>query len=475
MSGSVRTQKARLLLVDDDDSLRRVLEFQLAEAGYEVTSEADGGEALRKFSGEEFDCLITDWRMPKLSGSQMVSQATAINSEIPIIVITAFGDVGIAVEAMRGGAFDFITKPFNREEILLTIEKALKYGSALAENRRLRRQIHEEFKIDNVVGKSEKMLAVYDLIERVSKTSVTVLIEGETGTGKELVAKGILCSGVRQNRPFVAINCAAIPETLIEAELFGYKRGAFTGAVADSKGKFEEANGGTLFLDEIGEMSLSAQVKLLRVLQDGEFSRVGGSETVKTDVRVIAASNVDLEKAIEEGTFRKDLFYRLSVFPIVVPPLRARAEDIHLLVFHFLEVYKQKNKRFVSGIAKDALRALINYEWNGNVRELENAIERAVIIASGRQIELDDLPETISKRAFESFAQAKQERLRASSEGRSINLEMEFPATMEEIEKQAIELALDYSGGDKSRASRLLSIGRKTLYRKLEQYQNGDK
>ena len=262
---------------------------------------------------------------------------------------------------------------------------------------------------------------------------------------------------------------------MLESELFGHEKGAFTDARAQRQGRFEEADGGTLFLDEIGEMSLSAQVKLLRVLQDGEFTRVGGNEIVKTDARVIAASNVDLEKAVEDGKFRKDLFYRLSVFPILVPPLRSRAEDIHLLVFHFLELYKQKTNRFVSGIAKDALRALINYEWNGNVRELENAIERAVIIASGRQIELDDLPEAISKRAFESFAQAKQERLRASSEGRAVNLEMEFPATMEEIEKQAIELALDYAGGDKSRASRLLNIGRKTLYRKLEQYQNGEK
>jgi two-component system, NtrC family, response regulator HydG len=261
---------------------------------------------------------------------------------------------------------------------------------------------------------------------------------------------------------------------LLESELFGHENGAFTDARNQRQGRFEEADGGTLFLDEIGEMSLSAQVKLLRVLQDGEFTRIGGKKVLKTDVRVIAASNIDLEKAVEAGTFRKDLFYRLSVFPITLPPLRERAEDIHLLVFHFLETYKEKTGRFVSGISKEALRALVNYEWLGNVRELENAIERAVIIASGRQIELDDLPEAISKRAFEAFAQARHERAKAASEGNLIGIEIELPSAMDEIEKQVIEATLDYTNGDKSRASRLLNIGRKTLYRKLEQYEKNE-
>ncbi len=261
----MKEANAKILLVDDDDSLRRVLEFQLSEAGHSVVSESDGREALKSYSAEDFDCVITDWRMPKITGSQLVQQATAINSEVPIIVITAFGDVDTAVEAMRGGAFDFITKPFNRQEILLTVEKALKYGRALAENRRLRRQIHEDFRIENVIGTSDRMLQVFDLVERVSKTSVTVLIEGESGTGKELIAKGIHFSGTRKSNRFIAINCAAIPETLIEAELFGYKKGAFTGAVGESKGKFEEANGGTLFLDEISYSDIKRELSPVRL------------------------------------------------------------------------------------------------------------------------------------------------------------------------------------------------------------------
>jgi DNA-binding NtrC family response regulator len=308
----------------------------------------------------------------------------------------------------------------------------------------------------------------------VAGTSTTVLIHGESGTGKELLANLIHYNSPRADKPYIKINCGAIPETLLESELFGHEKGAFTDARAQRQGRFEEANGGTLFLDEIGEMSLQAQVKLLRVLQDGEFTRVGGKQVIKSDVRVIAATNIDLEKAVDAGTFRRDLYYRLSVFPIALPPLRDRLEDIHVLVFHFLDRYKEKTGRFVSGISKEALRALVNYEWPGNVRELENAIERAVIIASGRQIELDDLPESIGKKAFEAFAQARQERAKAAGEGRSIGIQIELPAAMEEIEKQVIEATLDYAEGDKSRASRLLNIGRKTLYRKLEQYENGD-
>jgi DNA-binding NtrC family response regulator len=267
----------------------------------------------------------------------------------------------------------------------------------------------------------------------------------------------------------VKINCGAIPETLLESELFGHEKGAFTDARAQRQGRFEEASGGTLFLDEIGEMSLQAQVRLLRVLQDGEFTRVGGKKVLKTDVRVIAATNIDLESAVEGGTFRKDLYYRLSVFPISLPPLRERAEDIHLLVLHFLESYKNKTGRFVSGIAKDAMRALVNYEWPGNVREVENAIERAVIIAAGRQIELDDLPEAI-RRAANGEAYARLERISAAEAGRGSGLNITLPSTMDDVERQMIEATLDYTDGDKSEAARLLNIGRKTLYRKLEQY-----
>ncbi len=337
-----------------------------------------------------------------------------------------------------------------------------------AEVIRLRSELHQ--RQSEIIGQAPSIRRAIELALNVADTNTTVLIQGESGTGKELLANLIHFNSSRKNRPYIKINCGAIPETLLESELFGHEKGSFTDAHSQRRGRFEEAHGGTLFLDEIGEMSMQAQVRLLRVLQDGEFTRIGGNSVVKSDVRVVAASNVNLEEAVDKGTFRKDLFYRLSVFPITLPPLRDRIEDIHPLVFHFLERYKEKTGRFVSGISKEALRALINHEWTGNVRELENSIERAVIIASGRQIELDDLPEAISKRAFAAYAQAREERARAAGEGLSIGVEIELPASMDEIERKVILATLDYTEGDKSRASRLLNIGRKTLYRKLEQY-----
>lgn len=369
-------------------------------------------------------------------------------------------------------------KPFEDHDIALVEGIADQIGTALerdqlsAEIMRLKSELHQ--KHSEIIGQADGIRRPIELALNVADTNTTVLIQGESGTGKELLANLIHYNSGRDDKPYVKLNCGAIPETLLESELFGHEKGAFTDARSQRKGRFEEADGGTIFLDEIGEMPLSAQVKLLRVLQDGELTRVGGNETVKTDARVIAATNTDLEKAVEEGAFRKDLFYRLSVFPVVMPPLRERPGDINLLVFHFLELYKEKTGRFVSGISKEALRALVNYEWPGNVRELENAIERAVIIASGRQIEHDDLPETISQKAFETHAQAKEERARASNDGSLIGIEIELPAAMAEVEKLVIEATLDYTGGDKSRASRLLNIGRKTLYRKLDQYGESD-
>ncbi|CAN5598394.1 sigma-54-dependent Fis family transcriptional regulator [soil metagenome] len=363
---------------------------------------------------------------------------------------------------------------FETHEIALVEGISDQIGTALerdqlsAEIMRLKSALLQ--KQSEIIGQAPAIRRAMELALNVADTNTTVLVQGESGTGKELLANLIHYNSGRENKSYIKINCGAIPESLLESELFGHEKGAFTDARNQRKGRFEEADGGTLFLDEIGEMPLQSQVKLLRVLQDGELTRIGGNDVIKTDVRVIAATNIDLEKAIEDGTFRKDLFYRLSVFPITLPPLRERAEDIHILVFHFLEQYKEKTGRFVSGISKEALRALVNYEWFGNVRELENAIERAVIIASGRQIELDDLPEAISRKAFETHAQVRQERFRAAGEGSSIGIEIELPVAMDEVEKQVIEAMLDYTNGDKSRASRLLNIGRKTLYRKLEQY-----
>ncbi len=446
----------RILLVDDDESLRRVLEFQLTEAGYDVISESDGREALRRYSGEEFDCVITDWRMPKLSGSQLVSQATAINSEIPIIVITAFGDVETAVEAMRGGAFDFITKPFNRQDILLTVEKALKYGRALAENRRLRRQVNENFRIENVIGTSERMRAVFDLVERVSKTNVTVLIEGESGTGKELIAKGIHASGTRRDGAFIAINCAAIPETLIEAELFGYKKGAFTGAVGESKGKFEEANGGTLFLDEISSMPLQSQTRLLRVLQEQEVTRLGENSPRKVDVRIIAATNENLPELIKECTFREDLYYRLAVVPIMIPPLRARREDIPVLTEFFVTRSASKHGLKPPKVAREVFKLFFDYPWMGNVRELENLVERMVVLSDGDTLTQDDIPENVRKPV--------------STDGELWFSLPADPINLDDLEREIIRTSLARHDGNQSQTSKYLGITRSALMYRMQKY-----
>jgi DNA-binding NtrC family response regulator len=365
---------------------------------------------------------------------------------------------------------------FDEHEVALVEGIALQIGTALerdqlsAEVMRLRSVLHERKAEDRIIGQAPAIRRAIELALNVADTQTSVLIQGESGTGKELLANLIHYNSRRKEGPYVKLNCGAIPETLLESELFGHEKGSFTDARQRRLGRFEEATGGTLFLDEIGEMSLSAQVRLLRVLQDGEFTRVGGSEVVRTDVRVIAASNVDLTKAVEQGGFRRDLFYRLSVFPIELPPLRERPGDIHTLVIHFLEHYKQKTGRFTSGISREALRALTSYEWPGNVRELENAVERAVIIASGRQIEIEDLPEVISRAAHEERSRTRGERERAAAEGRPVTLDVRIPATVDEIERRAIEATLDYTGGDKTRAARALGIGRKTLYRKLQQY-----
>src|ERR1043165_5248331 len=418
--------------------------------------------------GKTLRLLETDLPLPlRLMFNATLGGRAALVSPVRVGSHT-FGLLGLVWSQTREG--------FKDQEILLVEGIADQIGTALerdqlsAEVMRLKHALHERYGEDRIIGQAPAIRRAIKLALNVADTQTSVLIQGESGTGKELLANLIHYNSGREDQPYIKLNCGAIPETLLESELFGHEKGAFTDARARRRGRFEEANNGTLFLDEIGEMSLSAQVRLLRVLQDGEFTRVGGSEVLKTDVRVIAASNVDLERAVETGAFRRDLFYRLSVFPIRLPPLRERPEDIHPLVIHFLEHYKQKTGRFISGISKDALHALIEYDWPGNVRELENAIERAVIIASGRSIELDDLPEAISRRVLDERATLRRERVEAASEGRAVQLEINVPATIDEIERKAIEATLDYTGGDKTRAARTLGIGRKTLYRKLQQY-----
>ncbi len=368
---------------------------------------------------------------------------------------------------------------FARHEVALVEGIADQIGTALERDQlsvevmRLRSALHERETGGRIIGQAPPIRRVIELALSVADTNTTVLLQGESGTGKELLANLIHYNSGREDKPYIKLNCGAIPETLLESELFGHEKGAFTDARARRRGRFEEADGGTLFLDEIGDMSLSAQVRLLRVLQDGEFTRVGGNEILKTDVRVVAATNIDLAQAADEGRFRRDVYYRLSVFPINLPPLRERRADIHPLMVHFLERYQQKTGRFVAGVAPDALQALIKYDWPGNVRELENAIERAVIIASGRAVELGDLPEAVRGQVVtpEQRGNSRSVKLSAARNGDDLRLELALPATLEDLERQIIEATLAYTGGDKARAARTLGIGRKTLYRKLEQYE----
>jgi two-component system NtrC family response regulator len=452
----VNEKNAKILLADDDDSLRRVLEFQLQEAGFSVLAAKNGAEAFDAFSNEEIDCLITDWRMPQMSGLELLQRVVAASSETPVIVITAFGDVETAVEAMRNGAFDFISKPFNREAILLTIEKALKFGQVSADNRRLRRLAHESFAVANIIGTSKEIKKVISEIERVADTAVTVLVEGESGTGKELVAKGIHFSGKRKNAPFVAINCAAIPENLIEAELFGYKKGAFTGAASESKGKFEEADGGTLFLDEISAMPLHLQTRLLRVLQEQEVTRLGENTVRKINVRIIAATNENLPELIKNNEFREDLYYRLAVVPIKLPALRERRQDISLLVEHFLQKSASKHDVKMPRIEREVFRSFEKYPWHGNIRELENVIERMVVLSNNESLALDDVPENV--RDFQAVPGELWFSLPVD------------PIKLESIECEIIREALIRYNGNQSQTARYLGITRSALIYRMQKY-----
>ena len=446
-----------ILLADDDDSLRRVLEFQLREGGYEVLSVPDGLEALDVFTGREVDCLITDLRMPGLSGLELLRRVGAINNETPVIVITAYGDVETAVEAMRAGAFDYVTKPFNRDQLLMTVEKALVFGKAVSENRQLRRLVHERFRLENVVGTSQRMQRVLELVERVSRSDVTVLITGESGTGKEIIAKGIHFSGARSSRPFIVVNCAAIPDNLIESELFGYKRGSFTGASADAKGKFEEASGGTIFLDEVSAMPTTLQSKLLRVLQEQEITRIGESAPRKVDVRIIAATNRDLKTMVEDGQFREDLYFRLAVVPVDLPPLRERREDIPLLTEHFLQRASEKHRSGDLQMEREVFAALSAYSWPGNVRELENAVERMVVLADAEAITVDNLPDNIRHPS-----------------GYAANVLLELPPeglSIEQVEREIIRRALEMHGGNQTRTARYLDITRSALIYRMQKFE----
>ncbi len=441
-----------LLLIDDDDSLRRVTEFTLHEAGYRVVTATNGEEGLKFFELETPEVVITDIQMPGISGYEVLKRVKEQRPATLVIVITAFGTLEQAVEAMKLGAYDYITKPFSRDELRLVVDKAFSYRGLQEENLRLREELTDRVDFTNLIGISDEMQQVFDMVRRVAPSETTVLITGESGTGKELIARAIHHGSERRERPFIPVNCAAIPSELLESELFGHLKGAFTGAVKDRKGKFELADGGTLFLDEVGELPVELQPKLLRALQEREIEPVGGA-TRKVDVRVVAATNVDIETALEEGNFREDLYYRLAVIPVDLPPLRARRTDVSLLVRHFLKKHGGVVELEVAG---EALAALETYNWPGNVRELENAVERMIVLRRGERIELVDLPPKIREQDRPTVCGV----LNLPSEG--------YP--LEELEKEAVMQALRQCGGNQTRAAAFLHIPRHTLIYRMEKY-----
>jgi len=438
-----------ILIVDDERVMRDSLSEWLREDGYEVVAVEDGAQALEKVRNERWDVLLVDLKMPGMDGIEVLDKVKKTNKEIPVIIMTAYATVDSAVEAMKKGAYDYIVKPFNPEEIGLAIRKIIAYQDLLKENIYLRQELEKKYEFRDIIGKSHKMQEVLALVKTVARSNSTILIEGESGTGKELVARAIHNSSLRSDGPFVAVSCAALPETLLESELFGHEKGAFTGAVSTKKGRFELANKGTLLLDEIGDISPKTQVDMLRVLEEKEFRRVGGTEVIKTDVRIISATNKDLKGLVEEGRFREDLYYRINVVSIQLPPLRDRKEDVPLLVQHFLRKYCIENKKEIDGLSEEAFRFLIKYDWPGNVRELENAIERAVVITKGRIVLLEDLPGPI--RAEGEFKPATNMQLR-------------------EVEKEHILHALELNNWNITRTAKILGIDRNTLSSKIRRY-----
>jgi DNA-binding NtrC family response regulator len=451
----------RILVVDDDPDARGVLVYALRRHGFDVTEFDDPLTALDACRETRFDVLFTDLKMPKMDGLALFTQAKAILPSLLGIVVTGYGTIDSAVRAVKEGLFDYITKPFLVDDVLTALQRALEFTRLLGENRALKEQLDQHDRADRFIGRSDAMRRLFDVIDRVADSESTVLILGESGTGKEWVAKTIHRRGPRAELALVTVNCGALPETLLESELFGHERGAFTGAHAARAGRFELAHGGTLFLDEVGDMSPALQVKLLRVLQQQTFERVGGVKTIHVDVRVIAATNKNLEHAVSQGVFREDLYYRLNVIPMVVPPLRERSEDIPLLVDHFLSVGNARKRKQVSGVSPDAMRVFTTYRWPGNVRELENLIERLVILKGEGMITLEDLPETLTRPG----------RLAVKPSFVFPHDGVDFNRLVESFEDDLIQHALQAAGGVKNRAAQLLRLNRTTLVEKMKKRQ----
>ena len=448
------SDRKKILIVDDDASHRLMLKAFLTDAGYQVYEAGDGQEAIEMVNEQFFDLIMLDLKMKRVGGLEALQRIKEISPAIPVLIMTAYASVKTAVAGLKMGAFDYLVKPLDMDEVLIIVEKALNYNQLQVENKALKSRLNLQFDFSAIIGKSKKMREVFEVLAMAAPSDATILILGESGTGKELIANAIHQNSLRKDKPFIKVNCAALSENLLESELFGHEKGAFTGAMARRLGRFELAHGGTLFLDEIGDMSLATQAKILRVLQEGEFERLGGEKTIKTDVRLIAATNKNLEKEVEQGTFRKDLYFRLSVVPVYLPALRERKEDIPLLAEHFLKKYAEKNNRLIRGFTPQAMDLLMRYEWPGNVRELENVIERAVILSRNELI----LPETLPPNLRNSIKNAED--LTAESlVGRSIK----------EVEKELILKTLEQTGNNITRAAEILGLTRRGLQYKLKE------
>jgi two-component system NtrC family response regulator len=451
--------KERILVVDDEKNARTALRTLLGEEGYDIAEAADGEEALSKIAELDPAVVLTDMRMPKMDGITLLRKAREAGSEAAFVMMTAFASVQAAVDAMKAGAENYLTKPLDLQAVLIFLEKALEKRRLQRETLSLRDRVREQYRLDGLVGDAPELRAVYDVVRQAAPTKATVLILGESGTGKEIIAHALHEESPRRDKAFVKVSCAALSETLLESELFGHERGSFTGAVGRREGRFELADNGTLFLDEIGEISPATQIKLLRVLQTKEFERVGGTQTLKVDVRLVAATNRDLAAEVRAGKFREDLYYRLNVVAVTLPPLRRRKGDLPALASHFIEKYSKLYGKDVRGLGPGTLNALLAHDWPGNVRELENAIERAVVLAQGREIGADDLPP--------SLRGARPDRREAGS--------LIPGATLYEIEREAILRTLELVGGSTSRAADMLGISARKIQYRMKEYAQLDR
>ena len=448
-------EKYKILVVDDEEVIRNSLAEWLTDTGYESLTAPDGPQALNIIKDTDIDIMLADLKMPGMDGMELMKQAQEINPDLAVIIMTAYGTIASAIDAIKAGAYDYLEKPFCPERVEVLIKNIMTHKNVVKENVALRKELAKKYQFEELVGKSPKMQQVFDLIKTVAKSNATVLILGETGTGKELVARAVHAESLRHKGPFVSLNCAALPESLLESELFGHEKGSFTGAIAQKKGKFELANNGTIFLDEIGDISPNVQVHLLRVLQEKELSRVGGNEIVKVDVRVVTSTNRDLKKRVEEGKFREDLFYRLNVVPIYVPPLRERPDDIPILARYFLKKFNTENNKNIRDFSPEVLEYFMKHPWTGNVRELENAIEYSVVLCRNEIIKPEHLPPLLKDR------QVCEPQPSATSD----------KVSLKDTEKEQIIKTLGETEWNYTRTAKTLGISRSTLHNKLKEYQ----